>query len=107
MAYYLTPWFSIYLLITSIVALPVVIRQYDGLQKYSFHRYFLIVGYSFFINLDDIDLYEFRNFEILVLGLALNKQWTWSKSLPHSVIVMPYDLPAYSNISFNLFDTSL
>jgi hypothetical protein len=65
-----------YSFIISIVTPPVVIRQYDLDQNYSFHSFSLISGYSCLISLDEADLYAFMNFDISVLGQALNSTCT-------------------------------
>ena len=54
-----SPWLSMYFLITSIGAPPVVSRQKLWLQKCSFHSFCLICGNSFFRSLLLALLYAF------------------------------------------------
>ena len=51
---------------------PAVIRQKLLLQKYSFHSFFLISGYSFFSSLLLALLYALMNLLISVAGFARN-----------------------------------
>lgn len=86
--HFFSPWLSMYARITSTVVPPVVSRQYDGDQIFSFQSLFLTCGYLVLIVLLVAALYALMNLDSWLLGQALNRKWIWSLSLLASSRIM-------------------